>query len=207
MGMKYKDPTTGQLKELSLKAADTLPIGTIVDYDGQDVPEGWEQVPEYKANPYIIKEQTENIIHYTNTSSWSCIPLTTDVKTYGDFSSWSFPTGGTNINRIVVGNNASKIRITVDIAVRGDNCSGWCMLGIYKGTNTSNEVQMKKTIANIPNGGWGNLHLDYILDVSENDLISIKIMKDVAGTFDISSLSTSFGDAPLNTLTIEILED
>lgn len=46
MGMKYRDPETGQLKELSLKAADTLPIGTIVDYDGQDVPEGWEEVEE-----------------------------------------------------------------------------------------------------------------------------------------------------------------
>lgn len=53
MGMKYKDPVTGQLKELSLKAADTLPIGTIVDYDGQDVPEGWE---EYGTDDYSTEE-------------------------------------------------------------------------------------------------------------------------------------------------------
>lgn len=46
MGMKYKDPVTGQLKELSLKAADTLPIGTIVDYDGEEVPDGWEEVED-----------------------------------------------------------------------------------------------------------------------------------------------------------------
>lgn len=46
MGMKYRDPNTGQLKELSLKAADTLPIGTIVDYDGDKVPEGWEEVTD-----------------------------------------------------------------------------------------------------------------------------------------------------------------
>lgn len=46
MGMKYRDPNTGQLKELSLKAADTLPIGTIVDYDGEEVPEGWEEVTD-----------------------------------------------------------------------------------------------------------------------------------------------------------------
>lgn len=51
MGMKYKDPVTGQLKELSLKAADTLPIGTIVDYDGEEVPEGWEQVED---NPKLL---------------------------------------------------------------------------------------------------------------------------------------------------------
>lgn len=53
MGMKYKDPSTGQLKELSLKAADTLPIGTIVDYDGEDVPEGWE---EYGTDDYSTDE-------------------------------------------------------------------------------------------------------------------------------------------------------
>ena len=53
MGMKYKDPSTGQLKELSLKAADTLPIGTIVDYDGETVPEGWE---EYGTDDYSTEE-------------------------------------------------------------------------------------------------------------------------------------------------------
>ena len=61
MGMKYKDPVTGQLKELSLKAADTLPIGTIVDYDGAEVPEGWEEVPSNEpkilwTNPNPTKE-------------------------------------------------------------------------------------------------------------------------------------------------------
>lgn len=53
MGMKYKDPNTGQLKELSLKAADTLPIGTIVDYDGENVPEGWEK---YGTDDYSTEE-------------------------------------------------------------------------------------------------------------------------------------------------------
>lgn len=53
MGMKYRDPNTGQLKELSLKAADTLPIGTIVDYDGEEVPEGWE---EYGTDDYSTEE-------------------------------------------------------------------------------------------------------------------------------------------------------
>lgn len=44
--MKYKDPVTGEMKTLSVKAADTLPIGTIVDYDGDEVPDGWEEVDE-----------------------------------------------------------------------------------------------------------------------------------------------------------------
>ena len=53
MGMKYRDPNTGQLKELSLKAADTLPVGTIVDYDGETVPEGWEK---YGTEDYSTEE-------------------------------------------------------------------------------------------------------------------------------------------------------
>lgn len=44
MGLKYKDPTTGQFKEISVKVADSLPIGTEVDYDGETVPTGWEEV-------------------------------------------------------------------------------------------------------------------------------------------------------------------
>lgn len=41
MGMKYRDPNTGQLKELSLKAADTLPIGSVIAYSGSNEPSGW----------------------------------------------------------------------------------------------------------------------------------------------------------------------
>lgn len=60
MGMKYRDPETGQLKELSLKAADTLPIGTIVDYDGEEVPEGWEEAPETEKIVWINPNPTSS---------------------------------------------------------------------------------------------------------------------------------------------------
>ena len=42
--MKYRDPETGEFKELYVKAADTLPVGTVVDFDGDEVPAGWEAV-------------------------------------------------------------------------------------------------------------------------------------------------------------------
>lgn len=41
----YKDSTTGQMKPLGVKVEDTLPVDTIVDYDGQDIPEGWVEIP------------------------------------------------------------------------------------------------------------------------------------------------------------------
>ena len=42
--MKYKD--NGQWKEIYIKALDSMPVGTEVDFDGQtsDIPVGWEQV-------------------------------------------------------------------------------------------------------------------------------------------------------------------
>lgn len=39
--MKYKDPITGEYKELFLKTGDTLPIGTIVAYSDNEAPINW----------------------------------------------------------------------------------------------------------------------------------------------------------------------
>ena len=44
--MKFRDPETGGFKELYTKAADTLPVGTVVDFDGTEIPAGWEEVEE-----------------------------------------------------------------------------------------------------------------------------------------------------------------
>lgn len=41
MGMKYRDPETGQFKDISVKVSDTLPIGTQVAYGGSTPPTGW----------------------------------------------------------------------------------------------------------------------------------------------------------------------
>lgn len=47
--LKYKDPTTGDWIELSNAVGDTLPIGTIVEYDGTTVPSNWEKVNDYST--------------------------------------------------------------------------------------------------------------------------------------------------------------
>lgn len=44
--MKYKDPITGELKDIIIKSGDTLPIGTIVDFDGDTIPDGYEEATE-----------------------------------------------------------------------------------------------------------------------------------------------------------------
>lgn len=41
MGLKYRDPDTGLFKELTVKASDTLPIGSMVPYGNINPPTGW----------------------------------------------------------------------------------------------------------------------------------------------------------------------
>lgn len=41
MGLKYRDPETGQFKDINVKASDTLPIGAIVSYASATAPTGW----------------------------------------------------------------------------------------------------------------------------------------------------------------------
>ena len=43
--MKYKDPTTGNFKELKIRATDELPVGSEIDVDDNTtIPAGWEEV-------------------------------------------------------------------------------------------------------------------------------------------------------------------
>ena len=46
--MKYK--YNNEWKDLTVKAGDTLPIGTIVEYDGNTVPSGYEEVNSYSTD-------------------------------------------------------------------------------------------------------------------------------------------------------------
>ena len=60
--MKYND--NGEYKDIYVKAFDTLPVGTEVDYDGSVVPSGWTEVDGYSAFE-VTKDDTyvQNIIN------------------------------------------------------------------------------------------------------------------------------------------------
>ena len=51
--MKFKDPITGEYKTLHLKTSDTLPVGTIVSFEGDEIPEGYEEVIGEEARVVI----------------------------------------------------------------------------------------------------------------------------------------------------------
>lgn len=56
--MKFRDPETGGFKELYTKAADTLPVGTVVDYEGTEIPAGWEEVDDGWKNLTLLNSFT-----------------------------------------------------------------------------------------------------------------------------------------------------
>lgn len=75
--MKFKDPITGEYKELSLKTGDTLPIGTIVSFEGDEIPEGYEEVIGEEARVVISPtepttgeevwiQKSKNLLNYNN---------------------------------------------------------------------------------------------------------------------------------------------
>lgn len=59
--MKFRDPITKQFKEIYTKAADTLPVGTIVEYEGTETPAGWELVETLDTGIKRIKKKEHSI--------------------------------------------------------------------------------------------------------------------------------------------------
>lgn len=71
--MKYND--NGQWKDLKVKAFDTLPIGSVVEYDGTEVPDGYEKVDNvlwennnptsnFGANTVTLNDNINNYSYY-----------------------------------------------------------------------------------------------------------------------------------------------
>lgn len=92
MGLKYRDPKTGQFKEISVKINDTLPIGAVISYTGPNAPTGWESYTTDDA-------YTQTTLWHT--TSWNNMLTPNTVKNL-DMSSYDYVEvtftgqGGTN---------------------------------------------------------------------------------------------------------------
>lgn len=75
--MKYND--NGTVKDIVIKAGDTLPVGTIVSYDGETIPSGWEQVTDVEE---IINEKSTDTEKAYSCNYVNSIPSVKYVKTY-----------------------------------------------------------------------------------------------------------------------------
>ena len=54
--MKYRD-LDGQFKEITIKTSDTLPVGSVVEYDGSTPPTGWTKVSDHDDNVIVSSEE------------------------------------------------------------------------------------------------------------------------------------------------------
>lgn len=102
--MKYND--NGTIKEIPVKASDTLPIGSIVEFDGDTIPSGWEEVENVEnvlwTNLNINSEFTSQTITLNDSiSNYSYIEIIyANNKEYA----YSFNTG-----KIIAGKNTTMI--------------------------------------------------------------------------------------------------
>lgn len=48
--MKARNPQTGNLETVYVKALDSMPVGTQVEYTGATIPTGWEEVNDYSTD-------------------------------------------------------------------------------------------------------------------------------------------------------------
>ena len=72
--MKYRDPNTGEFKDIPMvQLGETLPENAIIGYEGEDVPEGYEEIE--------INDRYEKIFE-GNASDGDIITLTKSWKNY-----------------------------------------------------------------------------------------------------------------------------
>ena len=130
MGVRVKDPSTGQFKEIYVKALDSLPVGAEIDFDGDsaDIPDGWEVVDSWKlagqvqgSTSITIPDNFEELLivsEENNNQQYSKIIIKPMIKNgyyiydgydlSGDSTNnfcgcaWQFTNNGTKINLVVI---------------------------------------------------------------------------------------------------------
>ena len=87
--MKIND--NGTIKDLVVKASDTLPIGTIVEYDGDTIPSGYEEV----KNEVVLYENasgtTTNFTLTEDSSNYKEVEVLYNCNNYGIKSTGRIP--------------------------------------------------------------------------------------------------------------------
>lgn len=171
--MKYND--NGEYKDIYVKAFDTLPVGTEVDYDGNTAPTGWIEVPS--KNLIISNLNAQTNMSITTAYSLVKIPLNNEYLKIGNKLTFD----STN-NCIVVGTGVNHIRIGSQI---------------YVGTFSNNQAKERIFVIS-KNNEWTTQVCDLkaytsrdrlmfnqtscIIPVSEGDTISLKMASEVVET-------------------------
>ena len=140
--MKYND--NGTIKDIVIKSGDTLPVGTIVEYDGDTIPAGYE-VLSAKFEPFkflgTINTGGSNIFSLTSPdlsiyNGCYLIVATKGAEDGVNSGVWFARAGFKAVAKILsTGDNS----ITLNITKNGDTINGvfqgdmsYCYVRVYK---------------------------------------------------------------------------
>lgn len=100
---------------------------------------------------------------------------------------------------VKIGKGVSKVRVFAQLTYYQESTEDYMFLAITKnGTNQAKSIQAM--------AAWGQITVDYVLSVSEGDLIGAQVYKDNDGVrVDLQDF-TSFTKAPCNYLLVEVIE-
>lgn len=101
--LKYKD--NNAFTELQIKALDSMPVGTIVEFNGQasDIPVGWEQVNDPSKPTLLYSNETGTDIDFT---------LTDDISNYSFIEVFGYNSfTGNQVSSGKIKSNYSKVQV------------------------------------------------------------------------------------------------
>lgn len=140
---------------------DELPIGSIIEYDGDTVPDGWVQSP--MSSLYAeVAQQTISAGMVTNITF--ATPLILGTK----FSL------STNKNEIIIGDGVSHVRISATVGGETSSASTSAIISQLKLNNTViSEQRTSKTLSQYEYQSM--IHSSMIISVTQGDKISLAV--------------------------------
>lgn len=173
--MKALDTVSGTFKKVYVKALDSLPVGTEVDFNGQagDIPAGWEAVSDKSIMTSGISASFSTVA-----GTWTKMPnqvLTSSIGNKFTFSN----------EAIIIGDGVSNIKAMASCQYMG-TAGGYAILELVrKRNNVETRVALAVGTATQENTITTCMQ---IIDVQKNDEIYLKYI--TANVITISADST-----------------
>ena len=164
--MKYRDPNTGEIKSISVKASDTLPIGSVVEFEGDAIPEGWEEVNSGIITAFLVGEP-----------SYATDPRTVFSNAISEGDGLSLVNGN-----IVVGKGITKVKCSAHSVIQYDGNAAESYATIKLIKNETIELKCQTYIPAVPAWGYSSISLAAgLIEVQEGDILSIRVEMTRAG--------------------------
>jgi len=143
--MKYK--YNGQWYDVTIKALDSMPVGTIVDYDGQvsDIPSGWEQASDDRVVLFSnTSGQTGNIEFNGNYTDYDYLMITDDLGTGLLYTGKNVLTISTHSYADMLYQEYDVLKLTYNSSTQKTTIQHQYQGNYYSGTNHSNNYKIYK---------------------------------------------------------------